>query len=153
MSKAGANGKVCLYTSASTNLIVDANGYHPTTSRFVSLSPARVLETRRAATADGQYSNIGALTGEYAVVVAGRVSVPGVVEAVSLNVTVTGASGAGYLSVYPCGSRPNASNLNYEANQTIANSVTTKVAANGQICLFASTTTGVIIDVNGYFAA
>ena len=48
-------------------------------------------------------------------------------EAVSLNVTVTeGESpsvGGGYVTVFPCGTRPEASNLNFVAGRTVANAV------------------------------
>ena len=41
----------------------------------------------------------------------------------SLNVTVTNTAGSGFATVYPCGSRPNVSSLNYPAGGTVANAV------------------------------
>ena len=42
------------------------------------------------------------------------------------------------MRVYPCGSsRPNASNLNYVANSTVANAVVTSVNA-GKVCIYTS---------------
>ena len=70
---------------------------------------------------------------------------------VVLNVTVTGALGAGYATVYPCGATPpNASNLNFVAGQTIANAVITKVGTGGNVCILASQATHVVVDVTGF---
>ena len=66
----------------------------------------------------------------------GRGGLPsGGIGAVALNVTVAeGGSptvGGGYVTVYPCGTRPEASNLNFTAGQTIPNSVIAPVSAAG----------------------
>ena len=68
--------------------------------------------------------------------------------------TVTDPAGAGFLTVYPCGtSRPTASNLNFVAGQTIPNAVLAKVGRAATVCVFTSTSTDIIVDVNGYFPA
>jgi hypothetical protein len=46
---------------------------------------------------------------------------------------------------------PNASNLNYTANQTIPNAVITKIGSNGKVCIYNSAPTNIIADVNGWF--
>ena len=107
------------------------------------------------ATIDGLFSGTGPLVGGIATTmkVTGRGGVPASgVAAVALNVTITEPSAAGYLTVWPTGSpQPLASNLNFTAGRTIANSVVTKVGANGQISLFNSAgTTHVVIDVLGW---
>ena len=54
----GAGGKVCVFTLATTHLIVDINGYQPNGSSFGPLAPARLLDTRSGdgiATVDGQH--------------------------------------------------------------------------------------------------
>jgi uncharacterized protein YkwD len=45
-SKVGADGTVCIYTHAATDLIVDVNGYFPRSADFGALVPARLLDTR-----------------------------------------------------------------------------------------------------------
>jgi hypothetical protein len=45
--------------------------------------------------------------------------------AVSLNVTVTDPVGPGFVTVYPCGERPLASNVNFTSGQTVPNAVIT----------------------------
>ena len=82
----------------------------------------------------------------------GRGNVPADAETAVLNVTVTEPELAGYLTVYPCGIEPPlASNLNYVPGQTVANAVLVKVGEGGNVCLFNSTATHIVVDVMGYF--
>jgi hypothetical protein len=122
---------------------------------LVSLVPARLLESRGGlSTIDGQFNAIGMRDAGSvtALTVAGRGGVAGDAAAVVLNVTVTDAQAAGFLTVYPCGSaRPNASNLNYVAGSTVANAVIVKVGVAGQVCVFTYSAANLITDVNGYF--
>ena len=105
-------------------------------------------------TVDGQYTDLGMRgAGETTVLpVAGRGGVPGDATAVTLNVTSTGSTAPGFVTVYPCGSpRPEASNLNFAPGQTIANAVTSKVGTGGAVCVYNQSATQLIVDVNGYF--
>lgn len=97
---------------------------------FVSLRPARILDTRKSLGAGGP---VGANRTIY-VQVTGRAGVPGSgVAAVVLNVTVTDATSAGYITVYPDQTtRPTASNLNYPRGDTRANLVTVKLGPTGR---------------------
>lgn len=71
-----------------------------------------------------------------------------------LNVTVTEAQGAGFVTVWPRGTdRPNAPSLNYVAGSTVPNGVIAKVGANGKVCLFVSNDAHLLTDVAGYFTA
>ena len=78
-----------------------------------------------------------------------------VIGALALNVTVTDsedpAVGGGYVTVFPCGTRPEASNLNFVAGQTIANAVIAPVSATGRICFYVYGTANLLADVSGYF--
>jgi hypothetical protein len=156
IAKVGADGKVCLFTLAATHLLADVNGYYPAGSPYVPLVPARVLESRPGATVDGQSANLGvrAAGSVTELRVAGRGGVPADAAAVVLNVTVTEAEGPGFVTVYPCGAaRPNASNLNYAAGDTVPNAVIAKVGADGKVCLFTLAATHLLADVNGYYPA
>lgn len=63
------------------------------------------------------------------------------------TLTVTEPEGPGFLTAFPCTSaRPNASNLNFVAGQTIATGAVVRTDANGQFCVFSSTTAHVIWD-------
>jgi hypothetical protein len=74
------------------------------------------------------------------------------VGAVALNVTVTQPTGDGFVTVYPCGSRPLASNLNFTVGQTIPNTVIAPVNSDGDICFYSNTPTHLLADIVGWFA-
>jgi FlgD Ig-like domain len=132
-----------------TVTITAASTMGMTSGGMVSLSPARVLDTR---------SNGGKLgAGESrSVQVTGVGGVPASgVSAVVLNVTVTETTAGGYLTVSPTGTaRPTASNLNWSSGgTTIPNAVTVKVGTGGKVDLYQSGpgTAQVIVDVAGYY--
>ncbi len=158
--KLGATGNIRVYAAGSTHVIVDVVGwYHASTpahghvgaTLYNPLPPARILDTRYG---------IGAATGRVAggtsrlIDVTGLGGVPGSgVSAVALNITVTGSSHAGFLTLYPSGTtRPTTSNINHAAGQTIANMALVKVGTDGKIRLYAENSTHVIFDVVGWFA-
>jgi hypothetical protein len=155
ITKIGSNGKVCIYTSAPTNIIADVNGWFPAANSFTGLEPARLLDTRPGGnTVDAQDASSGlrVTNSVYELQITGRGNVPTNAAAVALNVTVTGTTAEGYLTIWPCGTTmPNASNLNYIANQTIPNAVITKIGSNGKVCIYNSAPTNIIADVNGWF--
>jgi hypothetical protein len=74
------------------------------------------------------------------------------------NVTVTGPTLPGYLTVYPYGAaRPNASNVNFSAKETVPNLAMPKVGSTGNgnsmISVYNASggTTHVVVDEYGYF--
>ncbi|CAH0203765.1 hypothetical protein SRABI26_01984 [Arthrobacter sp. Bi26] len=149
----GANGKVTLFnrSSGSSQLIADVTGYYvtgtpSTAGSFKGVSPARLLDTRNS-------SAVGA-DSAVSFQVAGVNGIPASVSAVVFNLTVTQARSLGFVTAYPSGTaRPNASNLNFSAGQTVPNLVTVPVGANGKVALFnrSSGTTHLIADVAGYY--
>jgi hypothetical protein len=117
-------------------------------SDYTAVDPVRLLDTR-ATTALGP----GAHT---VLTIAGTNGVPATgVTAVALNVTATDATAASFLSVYPDGTtRPNTSNLNFSARQTIANQVTVALGADGAVDIYNSAGhTQVLVDLLGYYTA
>ena len=128
----------------------------PGKSGYVSLTPARLLDTRGGrSTVDGQFNGIGAVGAGATlnVTVVGRAGVPtSGVDAVVLNVTVTEPTASGYVTVFPAGEQPpTASNLNFVPAQTVPNLVIAKVGANGQISLYNSAgSTHLIVDIVGW---
>ena len=157
--KLGAGGKVCLFAAESaTHLIADTNGYFPAGSGFAPLTPGRLMDSREGqSTVDGQFAGIGvrAANSVTELQVGGRGGVPIDAAAVVLNVTVTGAQGSGFITVFPCGEAlPTASNLNFVTGDTVPNAVIVKLGAGGKVCLFAAeSATHLIADTNGYFPA
>lgn len=155
VSAVGGDGRICLYTSAATDLVVDVSGYYPPGARYEPLQPARLLETRLGpglSTVDGRWSGIGVRpAGTTALPVAGRGGVPADASAVVLNVTVVDAQAPGFVTVYPCGAPlPVAANLNYVRGSVVPNAVVAEIGIGGQVCLFTSAPTDLVVDVNGY---
>ncbi|MET3806569.1 hypothetical protein ABIB25_003585 [Nakamurella sp. UYEF19] len=122
-----------------------AGTYHP-------LTPARLLDTRNNIPA-GTTTPIPAF-GTLTLHVLGRGNVPATnVATVVVNVTATDPQQAGFVTVYPEGTRPNTSSLNFGKAQTVANLVATPVGADGNIRIYngSAGTANLIADVQGYF--
>ncbi len=156
----GSNGKIALTNSgtSSIQLIGDVAGYYlagtpSTPGAFAALAPSRVLDTRVSNGATGPVAGYSTIH----VQIAGRGGVPSSgVSAVVINVTETGATRGGYVTVYPDGStKPNASNLNFPAGDTRASLVTVRLGSNGKIALTNSGNASIqlIGDVAGYYLA
>ena len=119
----------------------------PAVDGFNALGPTRLFDTR-----SGSLVGNGGEGGAPLVFrVGGVAGVPvSGVSAVALNVTVTGGSAGGYVTVYPCSSgRPVASNVNFSAGATVANAVVAPFGA-GELCFYVSGATHLIADVSGY---
>lgn len=117
-------------------------------SYFHSLPPCRLLDTR---TSIGKLAPPGFIQLQIAEQ-CGAPSMP-LVSAVVLNVTVTGPTSAGFLTVYPSdSSRPLTSNLNFIAGETRPNLVTARVGVDGKVRIYNSSgQTHVVVDVFGYY--
>ena len=144
-------GTVCFYVRGAAHLLADVSAYFPSSTDFVALNPGRVLDTRT-----GNGAAVGSVTDStIEVPVLGRAGLPGSgVAAVALNLTVDQARsgpGGGFVTVFPCGTRPNSSNLNFTTGQTIANAVIAPVSASGTVCVYVSGGAHLIADVSGYF--
>ena len=149
-----ANGKVCFYAHGTTHLLADLNGWFPTGNGPSTNSPGRLFDTRPGEPAGAITVTKQAVTGGSVLEVqlAGKAGMPASgIGSVALTLTATEATANGYITVYPCGTRPLASNLNYTAGQTIANTVITPVDANGKVCFYAHGTTHLLADLNGWF--
>ncbi len=158
ITKVGTDGKVCLYTNAKTDLLVDISGEFITTSTYLPQPfPTRLLDTRIGGyTGDGQHAGVGRIAAftPYALKVFPRGGFPSPIETAVLNVTAVSPSGRGYLTVYPCGEDiPNASNLNFLAGDVIPNLVIARVPASGMVCFVSSVATDLLVDASGSFAA
>ena len=166
ISTVSAGGEVCFYSSVDTNLVADVNGWFAGGSGFSALAPVRLFDTR-VGQAQGAVAVVKQRYGggaELRVKVAGVAGVAsgvgasaaggvaGGVGAVSLNVTVVDPVAGGFVTVYPCGSRPVVSSLNFSAGQTVPNAVISTVSAGGEVCFYSSVDTNLVADVNGWFA-
>jgi hypothetical protein len=152
-----ASGQICVYSSVLTDLVADVSGWFPEGSELTSSSPARLIDTRPSEP-DGEVPvPKQPLGGDERIVRVRVLERAGVgstaVSVVSLNVTAVDPADAGYITVFPCGDRPLASNLNFRAGQTVANAVLAPVSESGEVCFYGSTTVHVLADVNGWFLA
>lgn len=145
-------GALCLTVGLAGAAIVSADPAHAASGesgRFTPLTSTRLLDTR---TTGGvlRANEIRPL------VVAGRGGVPeSGASAVLVTITVTGQSTGGYVSVFPDGTNPGTSTVNFAAAQTIANSTVVALPADGTIDLQNGTagTLHVIVDVMGWYSA
>ena len=129
---------------------------------YVPLTPARFLDTRSMAagarTFDGNDLGCGAigpgLMNVRTLDIEGRAGIPSTgVDAVAVNVTVVSPTASNYVTVYPSGTpKPNASNINFVAGQTIPNMAIVKLGSDGRIAIYnEGGSTQVIVDVVGWF--
>ncbi|MGA0270304.1 MAG: hypothetical protein ACO3ME_08425, partial [Ilumatobacteraceae bacterium] len=131
------------------HLIADINGYF--SSGFESLTPSRLLDTRSGDSV-GELDGSGVVR-ELQVTGVGGVPSSGV-SGVALNVTVVdGAANefGGFVTVFPCGVRPDVSSVNFVSGDTVANGVIVPVSSDGRVCFYVYGTAHLIADINGYF--
>lgn len=151
-----ADGTVCFYSQVDTHLVVDVNGWFADGLGFRGVTPLRVFDTRASqpqgavAVTQQRYGEDKVLSVKVAGI--GGVPVAGA-GAVALNVTAVDPDGAGYITVYPCGERPLASNLNFVSGQVVPNAVIAPLSPDGTVCFYSSVGTDIVADVNGWFVA
>lgn len=155
----GSGGQVAVVTNAaSANVVLDVEGYFTAqatagTGLYDGLAPSRICDTRPGS-GDQCTGHTMAPGGTMTVQVAGLAGVPANAIAAVLNVTATNTTSTGYLTVFPGGTRPTASNLNWGAGNTVANLVVAQLNSGGAVTLYNSAgSTDVVIDVSGYYTA
>jgi uncharacterized repeat protein (TIGR03803 family) len=155
---AGTSGGVSVYVSDATNVILDINGYFvpagSTSSAlsFYSLSPCRIADTRNASGPLGGPSITGSTSRAFPIL-SSSCNVPSTAQAYSLNVTAIPRATLNYLTTWPTGqSQPNVSTLNAPTGTVVANAAIVPAGTSGNVSVFVSDTSDVILDINGYFA-
>jgi hypothetical protein len=117
-----------------------------TTTSLLPLPPCRLFDARHTP----DRGRIDADTWRLRVI--DRCGVPASARAVSISLVATGTTDAGFVTVHPDGTaRPDASNLNYERGNTVANSAVVKLGTSGSIDVFTSVPADIIVDVTGAF--
>ena len=139
-------GKLCLDSFTPVNLIVDLSGWFISGDGLHTFTPQRAFDLRQTGlviTPDTPHAF--QMTGNFGIPTTGA-------NSVVLNVTATGATAPGYITVWPCNQpQPYTSNLNYVPNQDIPNAVIATVDSNGQVCFASSSPTFLITDISGWF--
>lgn len=141
-------GAVHVYNNfGSTNVLADLAGYYApaTGSRFTSMSPTRVLDTR---TSGGALGTRGTRT----INLSGRV--PASATAVTFNLTGVTPTTSTYVTAWPAGQpRPNASTLNLARGTITPNLVTVALGTNRSVTLYNNSgSTHLVADLAGYYA-
>lgn len=159
ISQIDDNGQVAIYNGgvAAQEVVVDVQGYFPTGTSYVPMSPQRYLDTRAGSTTiDGLFQSVGAVASgtHLDLDIAGRTSIPAVgVGTVVLNVAAVQPTRIGYVTVWPFGqTAPNASNLNLNPGLTIPNLVISGLGSD-KVSLYNGgvNPTDLIADVQGWF--
>lgn len=136
VSAVGDRAELCVWTSVSTNLVVDLRGVFVERGgdRFDPLLPTRLVEER--ATGRAQEMELAAPLGA---------------SALSLMVTVTGGSRRGALTAGACTGEARHWIAYWGPGETVTGSSFSAVGKDGRICLSADADADVAVDVIGVF--
>ena len=147
ISALGPDGDVCVYSSASADVVIDLAGTFGTTSDdaddgFVpATAPRRLVDTR-----DGTRPDAGGVV---------EIAVPADAAAASgavLNLTAVTPDGPGFLTAYPCAEgQPPTSNLNYLTGDIVAALAVVAPDAYGKVCVYTHAAADVVVDYAGAF--
>ena len=129
----------------------DGPGGEPVGSLINPVTPVRIADTR-----DGTgvtKTRLKPTDPPLRISIDGTHGVPAGAGGVALNVTAAAPAAAGYLTVYPCTDpAPNASNVNYVANEIAApNAVVVGLSVDGDFCVKTFAETDVVVDLTGWF--
>lgn len=151
----GNDGKVSIYNQAgSIQVAIDISGYFSVDSTQpgqASLTPKRILDTRTGV--GGPATKFGA--GQTRdLVIANTNGVPANATAAIVNITALNGSTGSYLTAFPKGTtKPNASNVNWAANEVSPNFAVVPIGTGGAISLYNyKGTVNVLVDLVGYFS-
>ena len=176
--KVGSNGQISIYNfSGNTNFAVDVSGYYTdgssstqSGSLFNPVTPARILDTRCSqsslpvgitssycASLPSANATLPAIAGgkSIAVQVTGIDSIPSSATAVVGNLTATGGTGGGYLTIYNATTAPTTSDVNFSAGSTDANMVISELSSSGSLNIAngGGQSVNALFDVSGWFTA
>ncbi len=145
-------GNLCVYTSATVDIIVDVVGWFSggDGTRAIPLTGTRVVDSR-----DGTGGWVGPIgpgqVRSFDPTVQGTLPVG---AAAVLDVVATDAAAAGWITVYPCGAPvPATSSVNVTPGVTATNVAVSALGTNGLICVSSVIQTHVVIDVEASFGA
>ena len=154
---AGSNGNVSVYATDPTQVILDVNGYFVPAGtagglEYHPLAPCRVVDTRTDAGALAGPS-LSARVARSFPILSSTCNVPSEAQGYSLNFTAIPRTTLSYMTVWPTGqTQPFTSVLNSPTGAVIANAALTPAGSNGEISVFATDLTDLVIDIDGYFA-
>ena len=145
IATANTDGDVCLRTTASVDVVVDAMGFFPRTGSWTFVTPRRVVDTRGQLGAQRRLS-AGAVT---PLRIGGSNGVPQNAQTVAFTLTTVNPSGPGFVKVVECaGSGDPTSTI--DIDQWLESQAILADLADQSLCIVSTTDIDVIIDVNGW---
>jgi len=147
---AGTNGRVSVFTTDATDLVIDINGYFapqgPGGLSLYTVTPCRVLDSRLPA-GTTPFSTTRDVN-----VTASPCGVPATAQALVFNATVVPPGFLGYITMWPqVQAQPLAATLNaYDG--AITNNMAIVPTTTGSVSIFPSAATHLVLDIFGYFA-
>lgn len=154
---AGTNGGLCFFATNDTDLVLDINGYFvpntdTTALAFFPVTPCRLVDTRLAAGPLAGPSLVASATRTFPILSA-PCNLPATAKAYSMNFTSVPNGPLNFLTTWPAGqTQPLVSTLNAGTGTVTANSAIVPAGTNGDISVFVTNNSDLVIDVNGYFA-
>jgi Beta-propeller repeat/NHL repeat/Putative binding domain, N-terminal len=152
---AGSGGAISVFATDDTDVILDIDGYFVPASNasalaFYPMAPCRLVDTRSNLLSSGALSAGSSRT---LPVLSSSCNVAATAQAYSLNFTVVPQATLGYISVWPTGqSQPLVSTLNDLTGTIVANAAIVPAGTVGSIDVYATDTTDLVVDINGYYA-
>jgi hypothetical protein len=120
---------------------------------FIPVTPCRVVDTRTATGSLGGPTMAAGSTRNFPLPMS-ACGLPATASAYSLNVTVVPKTKLSYLTMWPAGQpQPVVSTLNSPKGTILANAAIVPAGTSGDVSVYVTDQTDVIIDVNGYFGA
>ena len=144
----GSGSNISVYGSDDFDLVVDVNGYfsssEPGGYSFYPTNPCRLVDTRQSQTQ-------APVDGTMSVTAAGACGISTAASVIAGVVTAVPNGRLGWLTLWPQGDKPTASNLNaYDG--TVTSNFTLTPLAGGSFSAFVTDPSHLIYDVAGYFA-
>lgn len=141
-----ADGTFCVYSSTTTDLVIDLSGVYGTATgqRFQPIAPQRFF--------DSLASPLVRADSVVRVQIAGTRGVPASATGAAVTVQSSSAVGAGFVTIWPCDAeRPTTSVLNATAGVSVTNHVQLGFDNAGGVCMYAATAMRLMLDVSGWF--
>ena len=119
--------------------------------QFVAVEPCRVADTRNP---NGTFGGppLQGRTQRSFPIAQSACNIPASAQAYSLNITVVPSGSLGYLTAWPTGeNQPLVSTMNSPDGRIKANAAIIPAGTNSGVSFYATDTTNLVVDVNGYF--
>ncbi|MDQ6679261.1 MAG: hypothetical protein M3Z09_18415 [Acidobacteriota bacterium] len=154
---AGGAGAISVFATNTTHVVLDINGYfvpssNPSALAFYSVTPCRIIDTRRAnGPLGGPFIPGG--TSRTIPVLSSSCSIPSAAIAYSVSFAAVPHGQLGFLTAWATGgARPLVASLNASTGVTTANAAIVPAGTGGSFDVFPSNDTDLVVDINGYFA-